>query len=287
MHSNIPRQTAYCVYGRTYCKHKEWILRRRRELFWGLVLIALGIILWIAVALQLNVWRLVGPAVLILLGLWTLLAKPRRGQFQEATIAMEGAEQAQIRLKHGAGELTVRAGAGPTSLLSGSFSGGANITSNRSAGALEVEIAPPSGRAGMWLPIGLGSRGMDWDILLNPDVMMSLTVESGASRIELDLEEMQLEALSLQTGASSARVILPSQAGSSRVKIDSGMAAVSVWAPDGVATQIRAEGGLAAISVDEQRFPRQGRIYRSVDYDTAENRVEMVIKTGMGSIDVR
>jgi hypothetical protein len=128
---------------------------------------------------------------------------------------------------------------------------------------------------------------MDWDILLNPDVTMSLTVESGASRIELDLEEMQLEALSLQTGASSARVILPSQAGSSRVKIDSGMAAVSVWAPDGVAAQIHAEGGLAAISVDEQRFPRQGRIYRSEDYDTAENRVELIIKTGMGSIDVR
>jgi hypothetical protein len=262
-------------------------LRRRRELFWGLMCIATGILLWVAMALRFNVWRLMGPAALILLGLWTLLATPRRGRFQEATIALEGAEEAQIRLKHGAGELTVRAGAGHTALLSGSFSGGANITSKRSAGRLEVDIAPPSGRAGMWLPIGLGARGMDWDILLNPDVTMSLTVESGASRIELDLEEMQLEALSLQTGASSARVILPSQAGSSRVKIDSGMAAVSVWTPEGVAAQIHAEGGLAAISVDEGRFSRQGRIYRSEDYDTAENRVELIIKTGMGSIDVR
>jgi hypothetical protein len=262
-------------------------LRRRGGVFWGLVLIALGILLWIAMALQLNVWGLVAPAALIFLGLWTLLATPRRRRFQEATIALEGAEQAQIRLKHGAGELTVKAGTGPTSLLSGSFSGGASITSNRSAGALEIEISPPAGRAGMWLSGGWAARGMDWDILLNPDVTTSLTVESGASRIELDLEEMQLEALSLQTGASSARVILPSQAGSSRVSIDSGMAAVSVWAPEGVAAQIHAEGGLAAISVDEQRFPRQGRIYRSADYDTAENRVDLVIKTGMGAIDVR
>ncbi len=260
---------------------------RRWELFLGVAFIAVGIVLWIAMAIQVNVWRLIFPTLLILLGLRMLLAAPQRGRIQEASIPLKGAEHAQIRLKHGAGELTVRAGAGPTALLSGSFLGGAHITSNRSAGALEIEIAPPSGWAGMWLLGGSGSLGMDWDILLNPDVAISLAIESGASRIELDLEQMQLEALSLQTGASSARVALPGRAGSSRVSIDSGMAAVSVWAPDGVAAQIHAEGGLASISVDEQRFPRQGRVYRSPDYDTAENRVELVIKTGMGSVDVR
>lgn len=260
---------------------------RRWELFLGVVFIAIGIALWIAMAIQVNVWRLILPTLLIILGLRMLLAAPRRARIQEATIPLEGAEQARIRLKHGAGELTVRAGAGPTSLLSGSFSGGAHITLNRGAGILETAIAPPSGWAGMWLLSGWGSRIMDWDILLNPDVAISLAIESGASRIELDLEKMQLEALSLQTGASSARVTLPGRAGSSRVSIDSGMAAVSVWAPEGVAAQIHAEGGLASISVDEQRFPRQGQVYRSPDYDTAENRVDLVIKTGMGSVDVR
>jgi hypothetical protein len=50
---------------------------------------------------------------------------------------------------------------------------------------------------------------------------------------------------------------------------------------------VRFEGGLASIDVDQNRFPRAGGVYRSPDYDTAQNKVDIEVKAGVGSLDVR
>jgi hypothetical protein len=45
--------------------------------------------------------------------------------------------------------------------------------------------------------------------------------------------------------------------------------------------------GLGSIQVDESRFPRMGDGYQSTDYATAENRVDLDIQGGVGSVHVR
>jgi hypothetical protein len=54
-----------------------------------------------------------------------------------------------------------------------------------------------------------------------------------------------------------------------------------------VAARIRTGGGLTATSVDQSRFPRAGKVYQSPDYDTAQNRADIKIEMGAGSISVR
>jgi hypothetical protein len=91
----------------------------------------------------------------------------------------------------------------------------------------------------------------------------------------------------LQTGASAIDLTLPANAGYTRVDISAGAASVTVRVPSGVAARVRARGGLASVCVDRDRFPRVRGVHQSLDYDTALNKVDVNIETGVGSVDVR
>jgi hypothetical protein len=62
---------------------------------------------------------------------------------------------------------------------------------------------------------------------------------------------------------------------------------VRIRFPDGVAGSIQATGDLADISVDSQRFPRSGDTYKSAGYDEAENKIDLRVKTDVGSVKIR
>jgi hypothetical protein len=70
------------------------------------------------------------------------------------------------------------------------------------------------------------------------------------------------------------------------VRIESGAAAVKLRVPQGVAAQLTVHGALAGIRVDESRFPKTADVYRSTGYDGAQNRVEILVETGVGSVEV-
>ena len=114
-----------------------------------------------------------------------------------------------------------------------------------------------------------------------------MDINTGASETSIDLTDLQVKDLKLQTGASSTTVTLPVKAGFTHVDIESGVASTNIRVPSGVAARISAHGGLSSINVDATRFPRQGDLYQSSDYDSASNKVEVKIQTGVGSIDIR
>jgi predicted membrane protein len=136
----------------------------------------------------------------------------------------------------------------------------------------------------MWWGPG---RTLDWSVSLNETIPLSLDLQTGANEARIDLSSLQVTDLLLQTGASSTQVTLPTNASHTKAVIRSGAASVSVRVPSGVAARIKAQGGLADIRVDRSRFPRVGSVYESENYASAENRVDIDIETGVGSVDVR
>jgi hypothetical protein len=80
---------------------------------------------------------------------------------------------------------------------------------------------------------------------------------------------------------------MPANAGHTRVDVEAGAASVRVTIPSGVAARIRNRSGLSSVNIDSMRFPRQGDIYISSDYETAANKLDLEIRTGVGSVDVR
>jgi hypothetical protein len=133
---------------------------------------------------------------------------------------------------------------------------------------------------GPWTPIL-------WEVRLNGAVPMTLDLETGAGESRIDLSALKVEEIRMKTGASSTEITLPARAGKSRAKVTSGAASVVLKVPDGVAARIAVESGLAGITIDPNRFPRNGNIYESADFGRAENSVDIHIETGVGAVDIR
>ena len=132
-----------------------------------------------------------------------------------------------------------------------------------------------------------GSVTQEWDVLLSPDVTINLVVQSGASDITLDLEDLQVTDLRVGTGASNTRVVLPGATEFTSAKIAVGAADLTVEVPQGVAARIDTDTGLASVNINETRFPKANGYNQSPDYDTAEHRVALEIDGGLASIKVR
>jgi len=276
------------------------------------MLIILGVLLLLDnlgafIGLHVSVWSLFWPLFLVALGLWVLWgAMGRRGYVQteraevplaavpvrrasieteQAAVPQEaGVARARIRVRHGAGRLQIGAGAAPGNLADGSFVGGLDCQRQQVGDTVELDMRP---RFRDWTgPWGL-HNSLDWDLRLTGNVPMTLELEMGASESHLDLADLRVTDLSVKTGASSTHLMLPAHAGETRVRVESGAAAVNVVVPTGVAARIRSGGALSNTRVDELRFPRQGDVYQSVNYDTAPNKVDVVIQAAVGSVDIR
>lgn len=92
--------------------------------------------------------------------------------------------------------------------------------------------------------------------------------------------------LILETGASSSNVVLPAKSGFTQVEVRAGVASVVLRVPTGVSGRIHVKSGLVGLKIDNNRFPVKGSIYESPDYDIAENRVEIMVEAGVGSIEI-
>ncbi len=264
----------------------------RGSTFWGLVLVVIGVLFLLNSLglLAVNAWSLIWPVFIIILGVrfvWGALSGRGRVTQEEAAIPLEGAARATILLNHGAGRLHVAAGASGDTLLEGTFGGGLHYRCKREGDRLAVRMRIAGGDFGAWGPWSWNAGGLDWDFRMNDKVPLSLEFETGASENVLDLTNLAVTDLALRTGASLTEVMLPQNAGQTRVVIRAGAASVSLRVPTGVAARIRVHGGLAGKEIDSGRFPRSGDAYESSDYATAANKVDVDAEIGAGSIQVR
>jgi len=264
---------------------------RRNNLFWGAVILLVGVLLLLN-SLNLlpgSFWTFFWPLLVILLGVWFLLSPAiDRGsrEVKELSIPLEDASSAEVELHHGAGRIQLGSAVAPGMLLQGTFLEGVEHSIQRSGDRVRLALRPPHGMVFPFPPFGY-TQGLRWDLNLARGIPMKLLIESGASETVADLTDLQVNELHVKTGASSTRLSLPAQAGYTRVHIEAGVAGVDVRIPQGVAARIRIDSGLSGINVDTNRFPRSPAGYETPGYDSATQRAEIYIQTGMGGIDVR
>jgi uncharacterized protein YqfA (UPF0365 family) len=266
-------------------------MMRRGGVFWAVVLILIGALLLAdnMGLFEVNVWQVIWPVALIALGVWVLvgpvMGMGRRQVISErAVIPLQGAEQARVRVHHGAGRLQVDASAGPGELVNGTFAGLVQHV-RREGATLDVDMRMDFqwGWGWRWRPGGT----LDWTFGLNGAIPLALEFDTGASEAHLDLTDLRVTDLVLRAGASSTEVTLPAHAGHTRANIRAGAAYMRVRVPSGVAARLRVKSAVADVNVDQSRFPRRGNVYQSADYETAENKVEIDMEAGVGALDVR
>lgn len=266
----------------------------RTALFWGIILILVGILLLLdnLGLLPTSAWQIIWPLALVALGAWIMWRafgrQPTPSPLEERHIAipLEGTERAHLRIQHGAGRLQVSAGAEPGHLLTGDVASGIDSSSRKEGITLRVNLR---GRVDgiPWFPWFEGRSPLDWDLRLTDSIPLAIELETGASDSQLDLTDVRVIDLTLRTGASATRLTLPALAGTTRVDIHSGAASVAVRVPDGVEARIKVRGGLSGVSVNRRRFARTNGTYQSSGYAQATNRVDIDAEVGVGSLDIR
>ena len=262
---------------------------RRGNLFWGVILIVLGGLFFLqAVGLITDVLAWFWPLGFIILGLFVIFGRRLRGTGvpgESFSIDLQGAARLELELDHGAGSVFIGGGAPAGVAITGSKGAALDVSSQLSGDSLAVKLdAGPT-----FLPF-IGPEGGEWRFLLTGDVPVAIKLSAGASSLDLDLTDVRLTFLGVDTGASSVKVKLPAHAGQTLLDFDSGAASIELTLPEGVGARIRMDQGASSINVDEKRFPAltsMGGMYQSADYDTAPNKVEIHLQGGANSVSIR
>jgi hypothetical protein len=264
---------------------------RRNQLIWGFILLLLGgLMLANEMGFRLPngkaLMDLFWPVLLIVAGAWVLVGVFFRAnvQTENASIDLQGALSADVKVSHGAGELKIHSGANADELAHGSFSGGLDQKANRNGDRLEVKMRPVNDF--IKFPFFGPNSQIDWDLALNANIPIALDLNLGANKSVIDLSDMNITDLDLDTGASDTKIMLPSR-GRFRADLDLGAASLEVTIPVGLSARIRTSMGAAEFKIDESRFPRNGSYYQSPDFDTAANSVDMSIDAGAASILIK
>lgn len=258
----------------------------RSQLFWGGALILFGgLMLAGEMGVRLpngaSLMSLFWPLLLIGFGAWVLLRVFMRGnvETESASIELQGASEARLRINHGAGELRLHGGASSSELLHGTFGGGVDHNASRNGDRLEVRLRP----ANDFFTFPFGSRDQfDWDVFLNPTIPTALDMNLGANKSEIDLRDLAITNIRLKAGASDTVITLPAR-GRLKADFEIGAAALTLIVPDGVAIRARASIGAGDFKMDRSRFPSD----ESPDFASAPNAVDIHVKGGAASIRIK
>lgn len=252
--------------------------------FWPVLLIALGVRLVLGRGLLAS--AIIAALLVLALAGATAIALGR-GPFEGRTRETieepkDESDRLEAKLRVGAGSLQVSAlPAGSSDLVVGEFDGGARTTLRRRGGTALLEVnSGPS-----WLPWRAGVGG-DGTVQLNREIPIELDVDAGAADMLLDLTDLQVTLLDLDTGASKVEVRLPAQVASGQLELNAGAADITIVVPQGVAARIRVSNPLSSLEIDETRFPRAGKVYESPDYATAGRRFDIDIDVAAASLKV-
>jgi Cell wall-active antibiotics response LiaF, C-terminal len=206
---------------------------------------------------------------------------------------LNGATTAKVEINAGDGNLTFdRLAGGEPILASGTLQylenqGVPACTLNTNDG--QATLTLKGGGAGQpWFrfPWAACNGATEWQIHLNPTAPSDITAHSDGGNVKLDLTDMAVTRVSAETGGGNMDVVLPDNASGLNVKASTGAGNVVVLVPGGVAAKIRAATGLGKVIVDSRFNKIDGNTYQSPGYDSAANRVEIMVNSGAGNVSV-
>lgn len=269
--------------------------------YWPLLLVLLGVeafvtgrVAWGTLVLLLVLVPLIGLAITFgsVASTWSTATSGAPDRLT-STIhqTLNGATSAAVRIEYGVGALDISPLADDASadvLADGQVFGHGLVQFDTrydvSNGQGTLRITPREGSS----PTG-GNLGLEAGrvaLRLTRNVPLDLRVDTGAADTTLNLADLRVPNLTVQTGASRSRIVLPAH-GQTTVRIEGGAAAITLEIPPTVAARITVDDGPNAVQIDQTRFPNTGREYRSPDFDAATDRATIRLSVGASRVVVQ
>jgi hypothetical protein len=126
------------------------------------------------------------------------------------------------------------------------------------------------------------------EVALNAGIPWDVEVRGGASRLLADLSGLRLGSLSVDGGASRLEVVLPDPSGAVSVLILGGASNVAIRRPEGVSARLRVEGGVTNLTFGDRRIGATGGELdlRSRGYEDAVDRYDIAVTGGANNMSI-
>jgi hypothetical protein len=271
----------------------DWTVWETLLRLWPVLLIAIGLDLMIgrrsALGSLLIVALLFGVMAVTVWASGAWLSGGTRLTSQTISQPLGTATRADVDVRMGAGTLRVDAQAQPAGLIEGTVAQGPRDQVMRDfsvSGDTATFKLYNNSRSAWGLPF-TGQEGVQlaWDLRLNPDTPTRLHLDTGAGMAILNLARLRVTDLEVNTGVGQTTLTLPQQ-GRVQARINGGIGETTVIIPAGMSARIEATTGLGQVSV-LGNYQRQDKVYIAPNYATADDRVDLIVKGGIGSITIR
>ncbi len=229
---------------------------------------------------------------------------------ETVAVAAAGADAAEIYLDLGALGANIDALDGNQNLLEGTMRMVGPLQFQESMQGSKANVSLDEGSLNFWSSgFSFASQEPPWQIGLNHDLPIDLTIDAGSGAVEAMLGRLTLDDFSLDMGSGAASVQLPGgdyeininggsgklvmtlpPNGRSEIEIDGRSGAMDLFLPPNMEARVELDSGSGAVSLGD-RFERVSGddgdgVWQTPNYDS-NNSLLITIDGGSGSIAIR
>jgi hypothetical protein len=191
---------------------------------------------------------------------------------------------AQLDIKLGAANLTL--GATDTALIQGQAQTSAKRTPDYSYSSGDTALVSFKDQAGAWLDWLWWDQTENYDLKLNSAIPWDITIDSGASTSKLDLREIDVQTLDIDTGATTTEIILGDRSRHTAISIDMGAATLILRLPEDAGIYLKANHGLSSMDLPDALIKYKDNQYQTDNYATAQHKVDLELSSGAADITI-
>ncbi len=158
----------------------------------------------------------------------------------------------------------------------------ANIRNNRNANTAVIDFKMQNNR----VELKNGKMENKVEINLNESPIWNIDMGIGAGKANFDLSDYKVKSLKVSTGVADLELRLGDRVPQADVRIESGVASVTLEIPESVGYEVRIDGALNIKDLDDL-VKVNDNLYRSADFDTATRRVVIRYDAGLSKVKIR
>jgi len=226
---------------------------------------------------------LFGICVLVFAAAVACVRVERTMQESSSTVPLDGVQASQVRIRPGAGEVSVRGGDMGDLMKAG-------FRFNRRYLEPRVDFSESGGRGRLVVErrsrsFHFGNVRNTWDIELTNRIPLDLDFDFGAGEARLDLRGLQLRSLAVDMGVGELTLDLSGDRSESlNASIDGGVGQANIYLPSDIGVRVRVDGGLG--SVDAPGFAKNGHDYTNAAYGRTKIQIFLDIDAGIGQVNL-
>lgn len=122
------------------------------------------------------------------------------------------------------------------------------------------------------------------DFHLSKDVIWKLSFDTGAIEGNIDMKDLKVEELDIDTGASSLDLNMGSY--NTSLKLDAGATKIALTLPKDTGIKVRIDGALNDTNFNDPGWEKKGDWHYSPGYDSKNFRIEADVDMGVGKFTV-